>query len=506
MSERPNPQAAPQSEVVDFLTTRLGVTDRITTHISVVLRGADRVYKLKRAVRLPYLDFSTPARRLALCEREVQLNSRFAPSLYLGVRRITREADGSLALDGAGAFVDAIVEMRRFPDDALFDDMARKGRLTKDIIERLARRVARAHDAAAPDFSHGGAAAMRAIVDSMEASLRQAPPAPIAEIEAHLASLRRAFDALAPLIEARRADGKVRPCHGDLNLRNICLYEGEPTPFDGIEFSDDISTIDVLYDIAFLLMDLWRVGLSDYANVAFNRYLDARAEDEAEGLRLLPVFMSLRATIRAHVEASQGHDDTARAFFDASRALLREPHGAIVAIGGFSGSGKSSVAAALAPRLDAPAPGARILNSDRIRKRLFGAQPTERLPADAYRGEVSARVYEELVGAATRAARAGWPVIAEAVFDRAPDRAAIEAAARAAGALFTGFWLDADLAQRLARVDRRVNDASDATGDVLKAQATKDTGEMSWRRVDATRTVFETVDELAAGLPRVVTE
>lgn len=473
-----------QSEVVAFLTQRLGVTRRITTHISVVLLGPERVYKLKRAVRLPYLDFSTPALRLAMCERELALNSRFAPALYLGVRHITRKKDGSLALDCAGAFVDAVVEMRRFPDGALFDEMARDGRLTKDLIERLARRVARAHDAASPDHARGGAAAMRRIVDSMEESLKGSPPAPIEEIEAHLASLRSALAAHATLIDARRDEGKVRPCHGDLNLRNICVYEGEPTPFDGIEFSEDISTIDILYDIAFLLMDLWRVGLPDLANVAFNRYLDARVEDEAEGLPLLPFFMSLRATIRAHVEASQGHGEAARAFFDLSRRLLQGTDVGVIAIGGFSGSGKSSVAAALAARLT-PAPGARIFNSDRIRKRLFGAGATDRLPPEAYGGEVSARVYDEMFACAARAAKARWPVIVDAVFDRPPDRAAIEAAARGAGVSFQGFWLEVDLAQRLARVDRRVNDVSDATGEVLKAQAVKDTGKMSWRRVDA---------------------
>ncbi|CAJ0850628.1 hypothetical protein AMST5_00298 [freshwater sediment metagenome] len=488
-----------QAQVIAYLTKRLGATKLVKTHISIVLLGASHVYKLKRAVRLPYLDFSTPALRLAMCERELALNSRFAPALYLGVRHVTRESDGSLALDGAGSFVDAVVEMRRFPYGALFDEMARDGRLTKDMIDRLARRVAKAHDAASPDFSHGGADAMRAIVDSMEESLKESPPAPTPEIETHLTLLRETLQAHAALIDARRACGKVRPCHGDLNLRNICLYDGEPTPFDGIEFSDKISTIDVLYDIAFLLMDLWRARLPDLANLAFNRYLDARIEDDADGLPLLPFFMSLRATIRAHVEASQGHAETARAFFDLSRGLLQAAHGGVVGIGGFSGSGKSSVAAALAPLLP-PAPGARIFNSDRIRKMLLGAEATDRLPEEAYRSEVSAQVYKEMFASGARTAKTGWPVVVDAVFDRAADREAIELAAQSAGVSFQGFWLDLDLAHRLARVDRRVNDVSDATGEVLKAQAIKDTGEMSWRRVDARGEIDDIAGALAASL------
>ncbi|MDJ0450125.1 AAA family ATPase [Methylocystis sp. JR02] len=484
-----------QAEIIAFLSSLLGAPKIVTTHISTVLLGRDRVYKLKRPVRLPYLDFSTPALRREMCAREVALNRAFSPALYLGMRRITRESDGKLTLDGEGAFLDAIVEMRRFPDDALFDCMAREGRLTKEMIETLARRIAKAHDAAIADHARGGAASMRQIIDSMEASLRAAAPAPIGEVEAHLDNLRGALATNAALIDARRAQGKVRPCHGDLNLRNICLFEGAPTPFDCLEFSDDISTIDVLYDLAFLLMDLWRVGLRDFSNLALNRYLDARAQSEEDGLPLLPFFMSLRATIRAHVEASQGNGETARGFFDLSRDLLQPAQGAIVAIGGFSGSGKSSVAAALAPRLT-PAPGARISNSDRLRKRLFGAEATERLPPEAYKSEVSAKVYAEMFDFAQRLAKIGWPVVVDAVFDRAQDRAAIESAAREAGVTFMGVWLDVDLAQRLARVDTRVNDVSDATRAVLQAQMAKDTGVISWLRVDGGRERRRVIDEI----------
>lgn len=488
----------PQQEIVDFLAHALGAPEIVTTHISIVLLGETRAYKLKRAVRLPYLDFSTPALRLGLCAREVELNRRFAPALYLGVRRVTREADGALALDGGGAFVDAVVEMRRFPDDALFDDMAQKGHLTREMIESLARLVAQTHDRAPSDSARGGAQAMGKIIDGMDESFHLAAPAPLPEIAAHIARLRETLSALAPTIDARRAAGKVRACHGDLNLRNICLIEGVATPFDCIEFSDDISTIDVLYDLAFLLMDLVRVGLPGYANLALNRYLDARTENEDEGLRLLPFFMSLRATIRAHVEASQGHDAIARAYFDLSRTLLAPAQGVVVAIGGFSGAGKSSVATALAPRVS-PAPGARIFNSDRIRKKLFGVEPTDRLPAEAYTSEVSARVYCEMFENAARVAQAGWPVIVDAVFDRPPDRAAIEAAAK--GAPFLGVWLDVDLAQRLARVDARINDVSDATRDVLASQMQKETGEIRWRRVEANKDVDTIAVEVCALFP-----
>lgn len=485
-----------EGERVTFLSELIGANAIVRTHISVVILGPERVFKLKRAVRLPYLDFSTPERRLQMCRREVALNRQFAPRLYLGVRRLTRDADGRLALDGAGDDVDAVVEMRRFDADALFDTMARAGRLTKELIEKLAGRIAAAHDAAPPDPAHGGRAAMDAIVNAMQSSLREAAPAPMNEVDAHLADLREALTGLGARIDERRAHGKVRACHGDLNLRNICLYENEPTPFDCIEFSEEISTIDVLYDVAFLLMDLWRFDLRDFAGLALNRYLDARLESEDAGLALLPFFMSLRATIRAHVEASQGHAQIARVYFDLAHALLAPASACVIAIGGFSGAGKSSVAGDLATRLP-PAPGARIFNSDRIRKRMFGAAPSDRLSPEAYKSDVSQKVYAELFASAARVACAGWPVIVDAVFDRPQDRAAIEDAARQAGAPFFGVWLDIDLAQRLARVDKRVNDVSDATREVLQAQMARETGDIAWLRIDAGRALNAIVEEIA---------
>ncbi|MGD9657566.1 MAG: AAA family ATPase [Methylocystis sp.] len=474
-----------QDEVVRFLASLDGGAARIVaTHISVVALCRTRAYKLKKAVRFSYLDFSTPSRRWEMCEREAALNMRFAPELYLGAHRVTREADGALALDGAGEMIDAVVVMRRFADDDLFEQIAKDGRLTRDMVESLARRIAKTHDEAPPDDKGGGAAAMRRILDDTSLSLRHAAAASIEQIEALVARLGEALDAQSALLDRRKAQGKVRRCHGDLTLRNICLFEGAPTLFDCLEFDDEMATIDVLYDLGFLLMDFWRAGARAFANLALNRYLDAC--DETDGLPLLPFFMSLRAAIRAHVEASQQNAERARLYFDLAEALLVPAQGAVVAIGGLSGSGKSSVAAALAPLVGCP-PGARVVNSDRIRKRLFGVPATARLPQEAYASAVSEKVYGDMFEEAARIAALGWPVIADAVFDRPEDREAIAAAARRARAPFFGVWLDLDLAQRAARVDTRVNDVSDATREVLKAQMEKATGAIEWLRVDASK-------------------
>jgi aminoglycoside phosphotransferase family enzyme/predicted kinase len=487
-----------QDEAVRFLASLDGGAEQIvTTHISIVALCKTRAYKLKKAVRFPYLDFSTSSRRLEMCEREAALNMRFAPELYLGAHRVTREANGGLALDGAGETVDAVVVMRRFADEDLFEKIAKDGRLTRAMVEALARRVAKTHDEAAPDYQSGGAATMRRTLDETALSLRNAAPASQEQIDALVARLNEAFSAHGALLDARKAQGKVRRCHGDLTLRNICLFQGAPTLFDCLEFDEELATIDVLYDVSFLLMDLWRVGAFGSANMAFNRYLDAR--DETDGLRLLPFFMALRAAIRAHVEASQQNADRARLYFDLAQTLLTPGKGAVIAVGGLSGSGKSSVAAAIAPRIGCP-PGARVVNSDRIRKRLFGVEPTARLPQEAYASAVSAKVYSEMFDVAARTAALGWPVVVDAVFDRAQDREAIRDAAARARAPFFGVWLDLDLDRRAARVDSRVNDVSDATRAVLETQMEKPTGEMEWQKIDASKETDTIADEIRKGL------
>jgi uncharacterized protein len=484
-----------QSEAVAFLRRQagaLGPVEAVSTHISMVFLAGDRAFKLKRAVRFPYVDFSQAERRLASCEAELQLNRRTAPRMYLAVRRITREDDGRLELDGAGRLVDAVVEMRRFAQEDLFDNMAQRGALTPALMTDVARRIAAFHRDAAVQRQHGGAAGIRTVLDVNDRSLRAASLVPPATADAFAEAFRRALERHADLLEARRHAGKVRRCHGDLILRNICLFDGEPTMFDCIEFDEGLATIDVLYDVAFLLMDLWHRNRRGLANLVLNRYLDEC--DETDGLGLVPFFMALRAAIRAHVTAAQAANASseaalallreARAYFDLALSCLRGADATLVAIGGLSGTGKSTVAALIAPCLGA-VPGARVVNSDRIRKRLHGVSAETRLPEPAYRPGMSETVYDALRSEAARTLATGCSVIADAVFDRPAERAAVEAVAAEAGAPFQGFWLEAPEATLLPRVSRRRNDPSDATVEVLRAQARRDCGEISWRRLDA---------------------
>ncbi len=492
-----------QTETVAFLSR--SAEEHLTTHASHVFLAGDRALKLKRAVKYPYLDFSTPALRRAACETELALNRRTAPALYLAVKPVTRAPDGSLAIDGQGEAVDWLVEMRRFPDDALFTRLAETGALTPDLMRRLADGIAAFHRTAevTPDF--GGTRGVDDVIAINGASLRRdGPPGIAVEAADALAdAARRARDRHAALLERRRAAGKVKRCHGDLHLGNICLIDGVPTLFDCIEFNDGLASIDVLYDLAFLLMDLRFRGHATEAAVVFNRYFDVG--DESDGLALMPLFLALRAWVRAHVTATAAKLDAsaekavlARRYFDFAVDLLRPAPPRLVALGGISGTGKSTVAAILAGRASA-----RVLRSDVIRKRRFGVAPETRLPDGAYASDVTTEVYAALLDQARAALAAGCSTIIDAVSARPAERAAFAALARDLRVPFTGIWLEASPEILTARVAARRNDASDADLAILRKQLGYDLGPMDWRRVDAAPSAEHVADAiLEAGVGR----
>jgi aminoglycoside phosphotransferase family enzyme/predicted kinase len=491
-----------QSEVVAFLSAGAsyglpgGSVTRIETHISVVFLAGQLAYKLKRAVRFSYLDYSTLELREKYCRAELTLNQRTAPELYRRVRAVTRGRDGTLAFDGAGAVLDWVLEMRRFEQSALFDQMAVAGKLTPALLRALTDEIAEFHEAAEIIPRYGGAAALEAVLAGNDANLAAAvPPLEIAAVMGLNAAARARLAAVVLLLDARRDAKKIRRCHGDLHLGNITLSENRPTLFDCIEFNEAFSCIDVLYDLAFLLMDLLHRDLRDFASLVFNRYLDLTGDHG--GLPVLGLFMSVRAAIRAHVLAAQGHGEVAQSYLTLAQTLLETRRPCLVAVGGLSGSGKSTLAAALAQDF-APAPGARVVRSDVIRKALAGVAPEVRLPPVAYAAEVSAAVYAELHRQVREALDAGFSVIADATFLSAAGRAEIAALAREKGVAFFGFWLEAPEAVLQARLAARRNDASDAGAEVLRRQRLSDVGAVDWFHLDTAQGVERQRREIAA--------
>lgn len=494
---------ADQQATIEFLSRPqsygiAGTVERIDTHAAVVFLAGDRAYKLKRAVKYPYLDFSSIARRKAVCEAELALNRRTAPALYLEVRSVNRTASGALGF-ADGEPVDWLVVMRRFAAGCLLEAVAESGGLSPGLVRDLADAIAAFHDGAEVVITDDGARRVGRVIDSNRASMAQLPddalaPDDCAQLHARsIAELER----IAPLLDARGAAGHVRHCHGDLHLANICLWHGRPTLFDCLEFDADLATTDVLYDLAFLVMDLWERDRRAEASLVFNRYLDMR--DEGDGIAAFPLFLSLRAAIRALVGATAAarQDDAAKraAKLERARDYLRRALGflgrdppRLIAIGGLSGTGKSTLAACLAPDI-AGAPGARWLRSDVLRKRMAGVAPEARLPACAYSRESSAAVYARLLGAAAQLLAGGRAVIVDAVFADPQDRRAIAAVAQAAGVDFAGLWLEAPVEVLTRRVSERTGDASDADGTVVARQAGYPIGELgNWHRIDAAAT------------------
>ncbi|MGE0394270.1 MAG: AAA family ATPase, partial [Vicinamibacterales bacterium] len=438
--ERLRDESGEQAEVVAFLESPAAhegerVT-RIDTHSAFVFLAGTRAWKLKRAVRYDYLDFSTPELRRAACEREVRLNAPAAPGLYRGVVPVVRRPGGGLAVGGPGDPVDWCVEMNRFDEDGLFDRLAARHQLGLEIMPPLAAAIARFHDAAERRSDHGGAAGMTWVARGNAAGFAAFgetcldPAACRVLTDETLAEIARHTG----LLERRRTGGMVRQCHGDLHLRNIVLLHGRPTLFDAVEFNDEIACTDVLYDVAFLLMDLWRRRLYTHANAVWNAYLGETGD--VAGLPLLPLFLSCRAGVRAKTSATAARvqpgpeargelERAAAEYLAMARAFLHPPPPSLVAVGGFSGTGKSTLARALAPAIGA-VPGALVLRSDEIRKRLHGAPLLEPLPADAYSSEASRQVYDALVERASVVVRAGCSTVVDAVFARPADREAIE--------------------------------------------------------------------------------
>lgn len=498
-------QSAVIALLADPKTWGAGVSrvERIDTHGAVVFLAGERALKLKRAVRFAYMDFSTAERRRRFCEAEVRLNRRTAPAIYRGVVAVTREADGRLALGGAGEPVDWLVDMRRFDDSTLFDRLAERHRLTPELVEAAADAIADLHVSAEQRTNHGGVAVLRRVIDGNGRELEQLGRGTVDA--AKVAELRREslaqLDRNAALIESRRQAGLVRQAHGDLHLHNICLVDDRPTLFDCIEFNDDFAVIDILYDLSFLLMDLEHRGLRPLANRVLNRWL-TRLGDLA-GLALLPLYLSSRAAIRAHVSLSMAEVQPdasaatalraeAAVYLDSALAYLRPLPPVLIAIGGLSGSGKSTLARALAPEIG-PSPGAVVARSDLIRKELLGVPATWRLGDEGYTPEVTNKVYAEMRARAEATLAAGHAAILDAVHARPAERDAAEAIARRAGVPFRGLWLDVPAEVMAQRIAARRADASDATVTVLERQLGYDTGAITWTRLPAAAGLDDTL-------------
>ena len=458
----------------------------LETHISWVLLTGRYAYKLKKPVSLGFLDFSTLEARRAACEEELRLNRRTAPDLYLEVVPVTG-SETAPRLGGAGPAIDYAVKMREFPQDALLDRVAARGELAPELMDDLAAEVAAFHarvERAGPGSEFGSPADVIAPARQNFEQLRSLDPD--AEIAAALRRLaqwtEREFAQRERAFDARRDEGFVRECHGDLHLRNLLLLERRIVAFDCIEFNAHFRWIDVMSEVAFLVMDLVDHGLAAHAG----RFLDGYLEEtgDYEGLGLLRFYLVYRAMVRAKVACMRAHQLPAgspergraerefREYLRLAERFVALERRALVLTRGLSGSGKTVFSGLLVEEL-----GAIRVRSDVERKRLHGLAAGEQsgaaLGAGIYAQDATRRTYARLAEIARIVLDAGFPAVADATFLRREDRDALRAVARRAGATFAIAACEAPEAVLRSRILARARaggDASEATLEVLAKQ------------------------------------
>jgi len=451
----------------------VNAVELVETHISWVFLAGERVYKVKKPVDLGFLDFTTLGRRRRFCEEEVRLNRRLAADTYLGVVELRRGPSG-IRLGGPGRTVEVAVEMRRLPADRMLDRLVADGRAQPGLMRDLAGVVARFHAEAETGGSideMGGADVLRRNWDeNFDQTANVAadvwPPDERRRLRAYADGfLARADAALA----ARVRDHRIRDCHGDLQAQHVCCVDPVQI-FDCIEFNPRFRFGDTAGEIAFLAMDLERLGAPALATEFINGYLDETGDYEA--VRLLDFYRAYRAFVRAKVMAFQiaerpGLVSEARALFAlAGRFARPRAGGRLILITGVMGSGKSTVARRVAAAL-----GAVVIRTDVVRKRLGGIGLHERAPAafgeGLYTADMSRRTYEEALRLAAALARDGWPIVLDGSFSHAAERETAREAARALGVSHATLWCDAPDHVIAGRLARRSGDVSDGRVELL---------------------------------------
>ena len=483
-----------QADTIDFLSSGRAFdadepVEVIETHGAYVFLCGDTALKLKRAVKYDYMDLSTVARRQSLIARELELNLPTAPEIYRDMVPVTRSETG-LALNGAGPVVDWVLRMRRFPAEDELERVAARGALDDSIATVVGEAVAGYH-AAAPIMRLPGKLLIADILAELGRVFAEFPDARGTErIGAWRKASMARLETAGPLLDRRAREGHVRRAHGDLHLRNIVLIDGRPVLYDALEFDEMLGTCDVLYDIAFLVMDLCHRGLRRQGCWVLDAWLRAARGTEDAGLAALPLFLSVRAAIRAMVllqtDAAQARPGQSAAevgaYLDLACAALQPQAPRLIAIGGYSGSGKSVLARAVAP-LVGGLPGAVLLSSDLERK--AGLPVEDRLDAAAYATERREAVYHHMFARAVTLLGAGHSVVLDATFVDPRLRWVAEDVARRAALPFQGLWLDAPAAVLEGRLRARQGDASDADLDVLRRQLAAGCGHLTWNLLKA---------------------
>lgn len=453
----------------------------IETHISWVLLSGRYAYKIKKAINLGFLDFTTLASRRFYCEEELRINRRMAPQIYLDVIPIGGSHESPVM--GQQPAIEYAVRMRRFASGKLMDSQAAQGLATPQQMDSLAFALVRFHDglpSAAPGSNYGTAANIRAA--AMQNFEQLQPLLPDANDQANLSAIKRLTETEYAACEKhfgeRRNQGRVRECHGDLHLGNIALIGGKPVPFDGVEFNADLRWMDVMNEAAFPMMDLLHHKQPALAFRFLNTYLEAGGD--YAGVPTLRFYLAYHAVVRAKICAIRvsqpGLPNRAqikefadcRSYLALAERCLTQRHPALIITHGLPGSGKTTFSQMALEHF-----GAIRVRSDVERKRLFGlnALDTSRASSSIYGKEATQRTYARLHELARTILAAGFPAIVDAAFLRRSEREQFHALAQDMAAPFAIASIqaaDSILRARIAQRRALAHDASEADADVLQ--------------------------------------
>lgn len=451
----------------------------IQTHVSYVFLAGEFVYKLKKPVNFGFLDYSTLEKRKHFCYEELRLNQRGAAELYLDVLPITQTGERFI-LAGQGEPVEFVVKMQRFPQETLLSAMYDRGELTEEHLEALAKVLAEFHKKAPTNdyiLSFGEVAQIRQAIDeNYEQTVSYiGGPQTQEQFDQTKAYTDKLFAEQQALFADRVEKKWIRECHGDVHLRNICFWNGKILLFDCIEFNEPFRFVDVMFDIAYIIMDFDARNRSDLSNLFLNTYLEQTGD--WEGLQVLPLYLSRQSYVRAKVTSFLLGDpgipdsvkaeskETASRYYRLAWDYTQQKKGKLMLMSGLSGSGKSTIAKQLARQS-----GAIQIRSDAVRKHLGGVALDEKGDAALYSPEMTQKTYDRLLNLGITLASQGYTVILDAKYDRQELRLPVIEQAKAAGIPLEILHCDAPVEVLHDRISQR-SDISDATPDVLAHQS-----------------------------------
>jgi len=485
--------------------------ESITTHCAKIFLGDGFAAKIKLPVQYSYLDMSSLKDRHKFLLKELEINQPHLPDIYLGLAAIVKEDDQTLKLMFAESHpannevLEWCLIMRRFREKDVLDNRAKNGELTNEIAAQLGASVAGYHNSIDRMPVRDGDERINEVIKELQHELHKvASVFDETDISEFAVKTNQEYLHCRDALKTRGEAGYVRRCHGDLHLRNILLYQGRPVPFDALEFSERFASIDMLYDLAFLLMDLDHRDLVEQQNILLNEYLLRTDELNIAAVKLLSLFMCCRAGIKAMTTAqaatackkpNKAKVQEANQYLKRALQYLQPKRPVVVAIGGFSGSGKSTVARQLSTRV-CQSPGAVLFRSDVERKAEFGVDEIETLEAKHYSVENSQRVYERVLRRLKLAVGSQYPVIVDATFLSEDQRKRVAKIASNAGVRFFGFWLMAPVEVMRQRINLRSGDASDADTAVLDKQLKRPKGHIDWHAIDTNQDIEKTLIEI----------